>query len=106
VRAAIHSGQLTAGDSLPSVPDLARLQGLKPGTVRHTFLALAEEGLMHIRHGRPTTIAGEPPLIGPGRRLQSTRPRPGHDCRLSGCRPHVCKPMAKGTIRGIHAILS
>ena len=41
VRAAIRSGQLTPGDTLPSVPDLARLQGLKPGTVRHAFLALA-----------------------------------------------------------------
>jgi hypothetical protein len=58
VRAAIRSGQLVSGDALPSVPDLARLQGLKPGTVRHMFLALAEEGLVHIRHGRTTTIAG------------------------------------------------
>ena len=41
VRAAIRSGQLTSGDTLPSVPDLARLQGLKPGTVLHAFLALA-----------------------------------------------------------------
>jgi integrase len=106
VRAAIRSGQLASGDTLPSVPDLARLQGLKPGTVRHAFLALAEEGLVHIRHGRTTTIAGEPPADEPGPRLQITRPRPGHDCKLSGCRPHVCKPMAKGTICGIHAILS
>jgi GntR family transcriptional regulator len=60
VRAAIRSGQLASGDALPSVPDLARLQGLKPGTVRHAFLALADEGLVHIRHGRTTTIAGEP----------------------------------------------
>ena len=29
----IRSGQLTSRDTLPSVPDLARLQGLKPGTV-------------------------------------------------------------------------
>ena len=70
VRAAIRSGQLASGDTLPSVPDLARLQGLKPGTVRHAFLALAEEGLVHIRHGRTTTIAGEPPADGPNTRLQ------------------------------------
>ena len=37
VRAAISSGQLAPGDTLPSVPDLARLQGLKPGTVRHAY---------------------------------------------------------------------
>ncbi len=77
--------------------------GLKPGTVPHAFLALAEEGLVRIRHGRTTTIAGEPAADEPGRRLQITRLRPGHDCRLSGCRPHVCKPMAKSTI---HSILS
>jgi integrase len=106
VRAAIRSGQLASGDILPSVPDLARLQGLKPGTVRHAFLALAAEGLLLIRHGRTTTIAGEPAVDEPDTRRQVTRPRPGHDCNLSGCRPHVCKPMAKGTIRGIHAILS
>ena len=106
LRAAIRSGQLTSGDTLPSVPDLARLQGLKPGTVRHAFLALADEGLVHIRHGRTTTIAGEPAADEPGIRPQITRPRPGHDCKLSGCRPHVCKPMAKSTIHGIHAILS
>ena len=106
VRAAIRSGQLASGDTLPSVPDLARLQGLKPGTVRHAFLALAEEGLVHIRHGRTTMIAGEPAADEPGTRLRTARPRPGHDCKLSGCRPHVCKPIAKGTIRGIHAILS
>jgi Bacterial regulatory proteins, gntR family len=106
VRAVIRSGQLTSGDTLPSMPDLARLQGLKPGTVRHAFLALAEEGLVHIRHGRTTTIAGDPAVDEPGTRRQVTRPRPGHDCKLSGCRPHVCKPKAKGTIRGIHAILS
>jgi len=80
--------------------------GLKPGTVPHAFLALAEEGLVRIRHGRTTTIAGEPAADEPGRRLQITRLRPGHDCRLSGCRPHVCKPMAKSTIHGIHSILS
>jgi DNA-binding transcriptional regulator YhcF (GntR family) len=56
----LRSGQLTSGDTLPSVPDLARLQGLKPGSVRHAFLALADEGLVHIRHGWTTTIAGEP----------------------------------------------
>ena len=61
---------------------------------------------MRIRHGRTTTIAAEPAADEPGTRPQITHPRPGHDCKLSGCHPHVCKPMAKGTIRGIHAILS
>jgi integrase len=105
VRAAIRSGQLAPGDTLPSVPDLARLQGLKPGTVRHALIALAEDGLVHIRHGTTTTIAGEPaPDDTPGG--QPARRRLSHDCRLSGCKPHACKPMAKSTIRSIHSILS
>ncbi len=106
LRAAIQSAEHAPGDALPSVPELHELQGMKPGTVRHAFLALAEEGLVHIRHGRTTTIAGGPAADEHGKRLQITRPRPGHNCKLSGCRPHVCKPMAKSTIRGIHAILS
>jgi integrase len=105
LRAAIRSAELAPGDALPSVPELHELQGLKPGTVRHALLALADEGLVHIRHGRTTTIAGEPAADEPSTR-QLIRPRPGHDCKLSGCRPHVCKPMAKSTIHGIHSILS
>jgi hypothetical protein len=57
-----------------------------------------------IHHGRTTTVAGEPDRDKPG--LQGYRPRPGHDCALSGCKPHTCKPMAKSTIRNIHSILS
>jgi hypothetical protein len=58
LRAAIEAGELAPGDALPSVPDLAQLQGLKPGTIRHMFLALAEAGLMRIQHGRTTTVTG------------------------------------------------
>ena len=105
VRAAIRSGQLAPGDTLPSVPDLARLQGLKPGTVRHALIALARDGLVEIRQGRTATITGEPGPDGtPGG--QPARARVSHDCRLSGCTPHACKPMAKSTIHNIHAILS
>jgi integrase len=107
LRAAIEAGELAPGDALPSVPDLAQLQGLKPGTVRHMFIVLAEAGLVHIRHGRTTTVTGDPE--GGTRasgRLRLTRPQYGHDCELSGCKPHVCKPMAKSTIHIIHSILS
>ena len=105
VRAAIRSGQLASGDTLPSMPDLARLQGLKPGTVRHALIALAEDGLVEIRQGTTARVIGEP---GPDDRPGGPpgRARLSHDCRLSGCKPHACKPMAKSTIRNIHAILS
>jgi DNA-binding transcriptional regulator YhcF (GntR family) len=107
LRAAIETGELAPGDALPSVPDLAQPQGLKPGTIRHMFIALAEAGLVHMRHGRTTTVTSEPE--GDTRangRQRLTRPQYRHDCKLSGCKPHVCKPMAKSTIHNIHSILS
>ena len=97
---AIETGELAPGDALPSVPDLAQLQGLKPGTIRHMFNALAESGFVRIRHGRTTTVAGDPE--GDTRasgRLRLTRPQYGQDCKLSECKRHVCTPMAKSTIR-------
>jgi integrase len=107
VREAITCGALVPGDDLPSVSELARLQGLKPGTIQHAFLVLAEEGLLVIRHGRTAQIAGDAPAdSNPAARYRSARSRPGHDCALSGCRPHVCHPMKPSTIHGIHSILS
>jgi DNA-binding transcriptional regulator YhcF (GntR family) len=58
---AIACGALAPGDALPSVPDLARLQGMKPGVIRHAFLFLAGKGLLVIRHGRTSQVAGDPP---------------------------------------------
>jgi hypothetical protein len=64
------------------------------------FNALAESGFVRIRHGRTTTVAGDPE--GDTRasgRLRLTRPQYGQDCKLSECKRHVCTPMAKSTIR-------
>jgi hypothetical protein len=86
------------------VAEFARLQGLKPGTLRHAFLVLEAERMLVIRHGRTTQVAGEPPAISDSAaRYRTARSRPGHDGKLSGCRPHACKPMSKSTI---HSILS
>jgi integrase len=107
LREAIRSAELAPGDALPSVPDLSRLQGLAPGTIRHALLELASEGLLVIRHGRTTQVAGDPPEASdPAARYRSARSRSGHDCKLSGCRPHACKPMSRSTIHAIHSILS
>jgi integrase len=107
LREAITGGALVTGDELPSVPELARLQGLKPGTIQHVFRVLAEEGLLVIRHGRTAQVAGDLPVdSNPAGRARPAKSRPGHDCALSGCRPHVCHPMKPSTIHGIHSILS
>ena len=71
------------GDDLPSVSELARLQGLKLGTIQHAFLVLAGEGLQVIRHGRTAQIAGDAPTdSNPVSRYRSARSRPGHDGAL------------------------
>jgi integrase len=107
LRDAIASGALVPGDALPSVPELAELQGLKPGTIRHALIDLADEGLLVIRHGRTTQVAGDPPAASnPAAQYRTARQRPRHDCTVSGCRPHVCHPMKPSTIHGIHSILS
>jgi integrase len=107
LREAIACGALAPGDALPSVPEIARLQGLKPGSVRHALIALEAEGLLIIRHGRTTQVAGDQAEIAdPAARYRAARSRPGHDCKLSGCRPHACKPMSRSTIHSIHSILS
>jgi integrase len=105
LREAIQTGVLPPGAPLPSMPELGALQGLPMNTLKHAFSALAKEDLIVVRQGRTAVVAGEPPGQGkPGRRLW--RPGPGHDCTLSGCQPHTCKPMKANTIRQIHSILS
>ena len=55
------------------------------------FLVLEADGLLVIRHGRTTQVAGDLPEISdPATRYRSAGSRPSHDCTLSGCRPHAC----------------
>src|SRR6185437_6890223 len=100
---AIQSGILAPGDELPSITELSALQGIGTGVIRHALEALAADGLIIVRHGRTSVVAGEPSS---DPRLSRRRPGPGHDCRIAGCRPNVCHPMRPSTIRGIHSILS
>jgi DNA-binding transcriptional regulator YhcF (GntR family) len=100
---AIRSGTLAPGDELPSITEVNARQGIGTGVIRHALEALAADGLVIVRHGRPAVVAGE---RSHDPRLSRRRPGPGHDCRLAGCRPHVCHPMKPSTIRGIHSIVS
>jgi DNA-binding transcriptional regulator YhcF (GntR family) len=98
LRAAIETGELAPGDALPSVPDLAQLQGLKPGTVRHMFVALAEAGLVQIRHGRTTTVTGGPratPEPADGRGLSGRSSATTANC------PGASRTSASPSIKGI-----
>jgi integrase len=100
---AIRSGSLVPGEELPSITELSTLQDIGTGVIRKALEALAADGLIIVRHGRASVVAGEPSN---DPRLSRRRPGPGHDCQLPGCRPHVCHPMKPSTIRGIHSILS
>ena len=104
LRDAIAAGELAPGEPLPSVRELNGLQGVRTATIQHAFAVLADERLITLRHGRTAVIAGgaEPT----GNNGRGRRPGGAHDCKLAGCRPHVCKPMKAKTIRNIHSILS
>jgi integrase len=103
ITGAIQSGSLAPGDELPSITELSALQGIGTGVIRRALETLAADGLILLHRGRTAIVAGNPARMPLGARK---RPGQGHDCRLAGCRPHVCRPMKASTIRGIHSILS
>jgi integrase len=104
LRDAIAAGELAPAEPLPSVRELNDLQGVPTATIQHAFAVLADERLIVLRHGRTAVVAGEAKTNADNDRAR--RPGRGHDCRLAGCRPHVCRPMKAKTIRNIHSILS
>ncbi len=99
IREAIRSGRLARGEQLPSARELADRYGLKAATVSHAMRVLQAEGLIDVRQGRGSFVAEQAqPGVQPGVAV--------HDCALTGCRPHQCRPMSAATIRQVHAILS
>src|SRR4051812_14381175 len=57
LRALIRTGELGAGERLPSFRGLAAWAGVNVGTVRAVYEALEEEGLVLSRHGQGTFVA-------------------------------------------------
>jgi len=57
LRALIRTGELTAGERLPSFRRLAEWAGVNVGTVRAVYEALEEDGLVVSRHGQGTFVA-------------------------------------------------
>lgn len=57
LRALIRTGELAAGERLPSFRRLAAWAGVNVGTVRSVYEALEEEGLVVSRHGQGTFVA-------------------------------------------------
>jgi len=57
VRRLVASGQLKAGDELPSVRDLALAHAVNPMTVSRAYGLLEAEGLLQRNRDRPMTVA-------------------------------------------------
>lgn len=59
VRRRIASGQLRAGDEIPSVRELAEALAVNPMTVSKAFGQLEAEGLLERRRGLPMVVAAQ-----------------------------------------------
>jgi len=59
LRALIRTGELPAGERLPSFRRLAEWSGVNVGTVRAAYEALEDDGLVVTRHGQGTFVADE-----------------------------------------------
>jgi GntR family transcriptional regulator len=57
LRALIRTGELRAGERLPSFRRLAEWAGVNVGTVRSVYEALEQDGLVVTRHGQGTFVA-------------------------------------------------
>lgn len=57
LRALIRTGELAAGERLPSFRQLAEWAGVNVGTVRSVYEALERDGLVVTRHGQGTFVA-------------------------------------------------
>jgi len=57
LRALIRTGELSAGERLPSFRRLAEWAGVNVGTVRAVYEALEQDGMVVSRHGQGTFVA-------------------------------------------------
>jgi DNA-binding transcriptional regulator YhcF (GntR family) len=57
LRALIRTGELSAGERLPSFRQLAEWAGVNVGTVRTVYESLESDGLVVTRHGQGTFVA-------------------------------------------------
>lgn len=67
IRVGVAAGELTAGDSLPSVRALATRLRVNPATVVQAYRDLEQEGIVEMRQGAGSFVAD----VGPERRART-----------------------------------
>ncbi len=90
IRVAVAAGELTAGDGLPSVRQLATRLRVNPATVVQAYRELETEGLVEMRQGAGTFIKD----VSPERRARE---------RASEAKRLVREFLAEAARRGIGA---
>lgn len=60
IRVAVAAGELTAGEALPSVRQLAGALRVNPATVSQAYRELAREGFVEMKHGAGTFVRDLP----------------------------------------------
>jgi len=63
VRVAVAAGELSAGESLPSVRALSRELRVNPATVVQAYRDLAADGFVDLRHGQGTFVREVPTFV-------------------------------------------
>lgn len=63
IRVAVASGELQAGDALPSVRGLARELRVNPATVVQAYRDLSIDGFVEMRHGQGTFVQEVPSFL-------------------------------------------
>ncbi len=63
VQRLVASGALAAGSPLSSVRELAQELGINPATVSRAYQRLTEAGVLEVRRGEGTFVAGTPPVL-------------------------------------------
>jgi GntR family transcriptional regulator len=73
MRRLVAVGALAPAAPVPSVRDLARDLGVNPMTVSKAYQRLADAGVLEVRRGEGTFVAGTPPKVGTVERTRSMK---------------------------------
>ncbi|MDW8166878.1 MAG: GntR family transcriptional regulator [Acidobacteriota bacterium] len=63
IKLALLTGELRAGDTLPSIRDVERESGVSRNIVRRAYLELEAYGLLKLKHGKGVIVSDELPYV-------------------------------------------